>query len=163
MDRVAIDRGYGESAEVKDEYRKRREQLLVSRLNEELVRDQVKVTPEELDAYWEENKEDFRRPELRDVLALITETEAEGLSAQIDLAGGATWEEIVEEYCVPSDVRESKGKVGKMAPAANSRIKDIVWSLNEDGETSEPTELEDGRSEERRVGKECRSRWSPYH
>src|SRR3712207_9086561 len=23
--------------------------------------------------------------------------------------------------------------------------------------------MEDGRSEERRVGKECRSRWSPYH
>ena len=23
--------------------------------------------------------------------------------------------------------------------------------------------LEDDRSEERRVGKECRSRWSPYH
>ena len=23
--------------------------------------------------------------------------------------------------------------------------------------------LPDGRSEERRVGKECRSRWSPYH
>ena len=22
---------------------------------------------------------------------------------------------------------------------------------------------QDGRSEERRVGKECRSRWSPYH
>ena len=25
------------------------------------------------------------------------------------------------------------------------------------------TKLVDGRSEERRVGKECRSRWSPYH
>ena len=25
------------------------------------------------------------------------------------------------------------------------------------------SELEDVRSEERRVGKECRSRWSPYH
>src|SRR3989441_10018322 len=25
------------------------------------------------------------------------------------------------------------------------------------------TVLDDGRSEERRVGKECRSRWSPYH
>ena len=24
-------------------------------------------------------------------------------------------------------------------------------------------EIEDHRSEERRVGKECRSRWSPYH
>ena len=25
------------------------------------------------------------------------------------------------------------------------------------------TQLQDQRSEERRVGKECRSRWSPYH
>ena len=27
----------------------------------------------------------------------------------------------------------------------------------------EMTEFLDTRSEERRVGKECRSRWSPYH
>ena len=27
----------------------------------------------------------------------------------------------------------------------------------------EITEMNSGRSEERRVGKECRSRWSPYH
>ena len=26
-----------------------------------------------------------------------------------------------------------------------------------------PLAIEDARSEERRVGKECRSRWSPYH
>ena len=32
-------------------------------------------------------------------------------------------------------------------------------------ETNNPTQkwAEDLRSEERRVGKECRSRWSPYH
>ena len=29
--------------------------------------------------------------------------------------------------------------------------------------TNLPCQLRDGRSEERRVGKECRSRWSPYH
>ena len=33
-------------------------------------------------------------------------------------------------------------------------IKAIVMNLEEDNV---------GRSEERRVGKECRSRWSPYH
>ena len=32
---------------------------------------------------------------------------------------------------------------------------EIVWSDEE--------EFMDARSEERRVGKECRSRWSPYH
>ena len=31
-----------------------------------------------------------------------------------------------------------------------------------DGMADEPIEAA-GRSEERRVGKECRSRWSPYH
>src|SRR5574341_954667 len=40
-----------------------------------------------------------------------------------------------------------------------------VWSVTE---LSMPTYLKatalwGGRSEERRVGKECRSRWSPYH
>ena len=28
---------------------------------------------------------------------------------------------------------------------------------------AEPIDWDDDRSEERRVGKECRSRWSPYH
>ena len=38
-------------------------------------------------------------------------------------------------------------------------IKELVDNLKE----FELTELEYQRSEERRVGKECRSRWSPYH
>ena len=29
--------------------------------------------------------------------------------------------------------------------------------------TNNPRKVENLRSEERRVGKECRSRWSPYH
>ena len=32
--------------------------------------------------------------------------------------------------------------------------KKLIAGIDEDGR---------GRSEERRVGKECRSRWSPYH
>ncbi len=40
------------------------------------------------------------------------------------------------------------------------RIEDTDSKRNlEDGESSQF----DNRSEERRVGKECRSRWSPYH
>ena len=32
-----------------------------------------------------------------------------------------------------------------------------------EGKKIEKKHWENGRSEERRVGKECRSRWSPYH
>ena len=36
-------------------------------------------------------------------------------------------------------------------------------SVNIGGTHVEKALLDLGRSEERRVGKECRSRWSPYH
>ena len=35
--------------------------------------------------------------------------------------------------------------------------------LDESFKTIHNGEVVEGRSEERRVGKECRSRWSPYH
>ena len=34
---------------------------------------------------------------------------------------------------------------------------------NANGNTNATFWISNGRSEERRVGKECRSRWSPYH
>src|SRR3712207_5432070 len=41
---------------------------------------------------------------------------------------------------------------------------EILVALSEtDGRMMRMSELADRRSEERRVGKECRSRWSPYH
>ena len=60
--------------------------------------------------------------------------------------------------------------------AAYLKAKDLVFNRDEDGDvftnfdgngfallaTGEKREITT-RSEERRVGKECRSRWSPYH
>ena len=39
----------------------------------------------------------------------------------------------------------------------------IVLSTHEDLKVVDAVENGFARSEERRVGKECRSRWSPYH
>ena len=49
----------------------------------------------------------------------------------------------------------------------------LLWLAGDQGAYADPSELDPGmvlraaiqttRSEERRVGKECRSRWSPYH
>ena len=38
-----------------------------------------------------------------------------------------------------------------------------AWRVAEKKKQRDGMGEEDGRSEERRVGKECRSRWSPYH
>src|SRR2546423_1517324 len=45
----------------------------------------------------------------------------------------------------------------------SSNTKNNNWICKFAYELNEMNETEISRSEERRVGKECRSRWSPYH
>ena len=47
--------------------------------------------------------------------------------------------------------------------AAYTRTKELIESLEFRNMLREEADQMDDRSEERRVGKECRSRWSPYH
>ena len=51
----------------------------------------------------------------------------------------------------------SKFIVEKVNPMAQKNIEKMIKDKKYKGNTSAL------RSEERRVGKECRSRWSPYH
>ena len=51
----------------------------------------------------------------------------------------------------------------KVVSPANKRKLDIIIVGTGLGGASAAASLGELRSEERRVGKECRSRWSPYH
>src|ERR1022692_4321752 len=51
--------------------------------------------------------------------------------------------------------------LNKLNIGITANVKTEQWSDDEEGLSSTIWRL--GRSEERRVGKECRSRWSPYH
>ena len=54
--------------------------------------------------------------------------------------------------------------------AVPSRVEELLGDIEDDLEANDieairdrGVDIEELRSEERRVGKECRSRWSPYH
>src|SRR3712207_5882981 len=74
--------------------------------------------------------------------------------------------------CPAASARISRGggllrPVAVQAPVGALRRQELlVRALLDDAavvEDDDPARPLDGRSEERRVGKECRSRWSPYH
>ena len=58
-----------------------------------------------------------------------------------------------------TDERAIHGLEGWIACYEKCRLAGTVFA----GGVTEPGAIADHRSEERRVGKECRSRWSPYH
>jgi len=77
----------------------------------------------------------------------------------------ARWYNNPEDRQIPSKYRERfEAEHTKTVEEAKSGGKGggKGGSKSGEGETDEPS-LKDMRSEERRVGKECRSRWSPYH
>ena len=53
------------------------------------------------------------------------------------------------------------GMVGSLLLILQSVLGTIVWPTYKISQF--PLAMLTARSEERRVGKECRSRWSPYH
>ena len=59
-----------------------------------------------------------------------------------------------------------KDKIEAIKELKPGEVKKIAKNFKEWYDEQQPKERCDmikGRSEERRVGKECRSRWSPYH
>src|SRR3989475_11953948 len=63
-----------------------------------------------------------------------------------------TWQEFKSEHLVSGDHRQPRDPEALRALTHEVMIR-----------TRRSSVVDDLRSEERRVGKECRSRWSPYH
>lgn len=142
---AARERGYLDRPEIRDEIKLRREQAMVTRLHRELIASEVKVSPEEVDVYWAEHSQDFSRPERRDVAAVIAASESDAISAQIDVQSGMKWEEVVEKYCIESDIRQRKGLVGGMTRDTSSPLTEHAFALASEGDLTPVTEIGPGQ------------------
>ena len=71
--------------------------------------------------------------------------------------------EFSEELLVERAAQGDEIAYGKLVRRYQTRLFNFVRSMVRNEEQAEDITQEVERSEERRVGKECRSRWSPYH
>ena len=69
--------------------------------------------------------------------------------------------DLICSFCSLSKSQTNLLVAGQDAHICDSCIEQAYGIIIE--ESKRNTDLEQERSEERRVGKECRSRWSPYH
>src|SRR5258708_26502659 len=87
---------------------------------------------------------------IRDDLVTGVQTCALPISAEAKAEGQQTLETM----------QDTEGGATALDNASTSSIKDAVSAAQQ---AEKDMESKIARSEERRVGKECRSRWSPYH
>src|SRR2546422_8189954 len=67
------------------------------------------------------------------------------------------------ELARPRGLNRRQDHAGCVASRGREAAKGRVATIRNNMRNSESPKLYSNRSEERRVGKECRSRWSPYH
>src|SRR2546427_8363007 len=109
------------------------------------------VTTEELDAMLD--RDDVVVVDVRSKIAFMA-------SGHIPRAVVATWHDFSDpnsaiKGLLDPDIGRLEKKLGALGISKDRQV--VVYSNPFDNWGDE------GRSEERRVGKECRSRWSPYH
>ena len=111
-----------------------------------------------LTAVLEEEKEEV-------TLATVLEEEKEAEEvgdAPMTAVTAVTAAAVVVEVEATKDLKFSKEKNITITESISMDI-GKMWQLKWSQESFIPPGVDGSRSEERRVGKECRSRWSPYH
>ena len=75
------------------------------------------------------------------------------------------WKALDKDRTVMLGVHEADGHIHPMTALVENERSPIWFFTSRDTELAQQlaTPRPGFRSEERRVGKECRSRWSPYH
>src|ERR1041385_1073713 len=90
-----------------------------------------------------------------DCVPIVNETDSPDIGFPVRLSVRVAFTEALSEYCVGP----AAGTASFVFRLLTVTVKEHVDLLPEASMTEQYTV----RSEERRVGKECRSRWSPYH
>ena len=73
---------------------------LQQKLTQKVTEDAKKVSDEDIQEYYDKNKQRFAQPERRDLRVVLTKTEAKADQAREALEDGDSWKKVVKEYSI---------------------------------------------------------------
>lgn len=110
----------------------------------ELIEPQITVTEEEMQTYFDENKETFDQEEQVKARHILVESEETALEVKEKLSDGEAFEELAEEYSTDPGSSQQGGELGFFGRGQMvQEFEDTAFSLGI-GEISEPVESEHG-------------------
>jgi foldase protein PrsA len=86
-------------------------ELLSNKIRDKIVKGKDKVTPQQIEAYYEKNQARFSQPETRDLRVVLTKDKAGADRAKQALDSGDSWKTVAEKYSID---QASKAKAGKL-------------------------------------------------
>ena len=141
----ARERGYYDRPEVQDEVRARRQQLIITKLHNELISPDVKPTDEQYQKYFEDHKQEFQKPPFREGVVLVNFDEAKIRAARKEATKDGDWSDLVAKYGEEDLMPKDKGAhFGPVAQVNVNPRTPLLWQQSKVGEICDPTQLRDG-------------------
>jgi foldase protein PrsA len=85
--------------------------LLSNKIRDKVTKGKTKVTEAQIAAYYAANKSRFGQPQRRDLLVVLTKTQANANKAKAALAGGQSFAAVAKKYSIDTASKAQGGKL----------------------------------------------------
>ena len=116
---AALEMDLDKNAEVERQIEAARRRVLIQSYYQREVIPYTQMTEEDMIGYYEENLEEFTRPEESEVRQVVTATEREANMARSRLQNGVSWETVINDYCVDLPTKKRSGRIGPVQKNAS--------------------------------------------
>ena len=103
-----------------------------------------KITDADITKYYNENKERFAQPERRDLLVVLTKTEAKSRTAKSRIQGGESWAKVAKDLSIDPSSKAQGGKLPAVAKGQQEKAFDTAIFEADKGELVGPIKTQFG-------------------
>ena len=118
--------------------------LLSNKIREKVTKDAEKVTDAEITEYYNENKSRFAQPERRDLLVVLTKTEAKAQQAKAALEGGQGFGAVAKKFSIDPQSKAQGGKLPAVAKGQQEQAFDKAIFAAKKGALTGPVKTQFG-------------------
>ena len=117
---------------------------LQTKLTQDVTEDAKKVSDADVQEYYDKNQKRFAQPERRDLLIVLTKTEAKAEAAKQALDSGQPWKQVVKQYSIDETTKAQGGKLASVAKGQQDKaLEDAVFAASK-GEVEGPIKTQFG-------------------
>ena len=124
-------------------YRVKLDQLQ-TKLTQKVSKDKVKITNEDINAYYAKNKKRFAQPQRRDLNVVLTKTKAKADQAKAELEDGKSFKVVSKEYSIDQASKAQGGKLPDLAKGKQDPALDKAAFSVKKGEVHGPVKTQFG-------------------
>jgi foldase protein PrsA len=117
---------------------------LQQKLTQKITEDAKKVSDQDIQAYYDKNKQRFAQPERRDLRVVLTKTKDKADAAKKALDDGQSWSTVVKQYSIDEASKAQGGKLPSVAKGQQDKALDNAVFAAPKGKIEGPVKTQFG-------------------